>query len=177
MKSRAPLIKVDLRRHSLAPDKPGETELAALFLRAWSLAPFAHHPDLLGNPRLTVDIHYVNDAEISELNLQHMNLHRPTDVLSFTMAEVDPERRAFNLGEVVVSYETAQRESAARKLPPTEELSRYCVHGFLHLLGYEDDTAAKRKAMFAVQEEALKSKLRVDGKIKTPRKQPRRKKK
>jgi len=151
-------IQVDIRRPAHAPAEPDSARLATLFTHTLSLVPPFYVPDLQGHTRMTVDIHFVNDADISELNQQHMSIHAPTDVLSFTMAEVDPERQAFNLGEVVVSFETAQRESAARKLPLVEELSRYCVHGFLHLLGYEDETPSKRKAMFIVQEAALKSK-------------------
>jgi probable rRNA maturation factor len=80
----------------------------------------------------------------------------PTDVLAFPMEEIDPEREAFHLGEIVVSFTTAQREAAARGISAEEELSRYCVHGFLHLLGYRDGKAAERKKLFAVQEKALK---------------------
>jgi probable rRNA maturation factor len=71
------------------------------------------------------------------------------------MSEFDPERRAFNLGEIVVSFQTARREAAARGLPVTEELGRYCVHGFLHLLGYEDDKKSAREALFRIQEGAI----------------------
>ncbi|MGD0094401.1 MAG: rRNA maturation RNase YbeY, partial [Planctomycetota bacterium] len=82
-------------------------------------------------------------------------LRGATDVLAFAMGEPDPERRAFNLGEIVVSYETAQREATARGLAVEEELGRYCLHGLLHLLGYEDQDRAARKAMLRVQEALL----------------------
>ncbi len=97
----------------------------------------------------------VGDAEIAELNAQHMRHDGPTDVLTFPMGEPDFERKAYFLGEIVASHETAAREAAARGLDPREELARYCVHGFLHLLGYADGTPARRQAMEAVQERAL----------------------
>ncbi len=103
-----------------------------------------------------MDIHLLDDAEIAKLNQTHMKHAGPTDVLSFPMGEPDPERGAFNLGEIVASFETAQREASARDISFEEELSRYCVHGFLHLLGYDDDTAAHQKEMFAVQEKSLR---------------------
>ena len=97
----------------------------------------------------------VDDREIAAFNLSHLKHRGPTDVLSFPLGEFDPERRAYHLGEIVVSFETAHREAAARGLPYAEELSRYCVHGFLHLLGYTDDTEAQRREMFAIQEKIV----------------------
>jgi probable rRNA maturation factor len=135
---------------------PSRATLARAFEAAWKLVPRARRPDPLGKGAIALDLLIVPDREISELNVAHLKVRGPTDVLSFPMGEVDPERKAYNLGEIVVSHETAAREAAARKLPRDEELCRYCVHGFLHLLGYEDTTAAQRKAMFVVQEKALK---------------------
>lgn len=152
-----PEITVEIRRQSGAPAQPDAAVLTAFFQRAWTQVPEKYHPNLAGFTRVSIDIHYLTDAEIRDLNQQHMNIDTPTDVLSFTMAEIDPERQAFNLGEVVVSFETAAREASERKLPPDEELARYCVHGFLHLLGYEDETPVMRRAMFAVQEKILKA--------------------
>ena len=152
----APPIGVSLHAPSAEGGLLSASQLSKLFQRAWLLVPAGRRPDLQAQRRVAVDVHAINDAEITELNERHMRIAEPTDVLSFTMAEIDPERRAFNLGEIMVSYDTARREAAARKLPPEEELSRYCVHGFLHLLGYEDDTDARRRAMFKLQEAALK---------------------
>jgi len=42
-----------------------------------------------------------------------MNHEGPTDVLSFPMLEHGPVRRAFHLGEIVVSFDTAREEAAA----------------------------------------------------------------
>ncbi|HYG74948.1 MAG TPA: rRNA maturation RNase YbeY [Planctomycetota bacterium] len=136
------------------PNGVSESELSELFARAWSLS--AQRPDTLMQKTLAVDVHLVDDEQISKLNQQHMKHAGPTDVLSFPLGEIDPEREAFHLGEIIVSLDTARREAAERKLPESEELNRYIVHGFLHLLGYDDDTAARRKAMFKVQEAALK---------------------
>jgi probable rRNA maturation factor len=102
-----------------------------------------------------VDVLVMDDAEITRLNLAHRHAAGPTDVLAFPMGEPDLERRAFLLGEIAVSFETAAREAAARGLRRDEELARYVVHGFLHLLGYEDGPKARRRAMERVQERAL----------------------
>ncbi len=138
-----------------APKAPSQADLSRLFAAAWYAASPARRPKPQAFERLAADVMLVGDAEIAELNAQHMRHDGPTDVLSFPMGEPDFERKAYFLGEIVASHETAAREAAARGLEPRDELARYCVHGFLHLLGYEDGTPARRKAMEAVQEQAL----------------------
>lgn len=148
-------VDVDVDWRPGAPETPTREELAALFERAWALTPSTRRPKLRGSTKLAVDVHVIGDAEIAALNREHLKHAGPTDVLSFPMGEADPERGAFHLGEIVASYETAQREAAARKITFEEELGRYCVHGFLHLLGYDDDTAPRRREMLGVQEKAV----------------------
>ena len=146
---------VFLNRHSGAPLRPGTTTLRKVFRRAWDLA--AHHSSASEHRSLSVDIIFVDDQEIACLNKSCLGVSGPTDVLSFPMGEWDPERNTYNLGEIVVSFETAKREAGERKISVEQELSRYCVHGFLHLLGYDDATETQRSALFEIQEKGLKA--------------------
>ena len=155
-----PPFEISITRRSAAPARPIKAKLAKLFDRAWRIVPIGRRPDLGGARKVVVDIIVVDDAEIAELNAAHLKHEGATDVLSFPMGEFDPERNAYNFGEIVVSFDTARREAGARELSSEEELSRYCVHGFLHLLGYEDDTDTQRQQMFEVQEKALGVKIR-----------------
>jgi probable rRNA maturation factor len=91
----------------------------------------------------------VDDAGIAELNAAFRGRPGPTDVLAFPYGESDPDGVA---GEIVVSAETAERAAALHDETPERELLRYCVHGLLHLCGYEDRTAAQRRRMEEVQE-------------------------
>jgi len=150
-------LSVQVVRRKGAPKKPSQAQLTRLLtlgltkIQASRRAVFGKHE------LFVVDVLLVDDAVIAALNQAHLRHTGPTDVLSFPMGEFDPERGAFHLGEVVVSFETARREAAARRLPFAEELTRYIVHGFLHCLGYEDDTALKAKVMRALQERLIKS--------------------
>jgi probable rRNA maturation factor len=156
---------ITVKRERGAPPAPPKAALVRLFCRALRLAPKKRRPHppipaltkggIKGGWRLAVDVHMVSDARIAALNRTYLSQEGATDVLAFTMGEWDRERRAYHAGEVVVSFETAQREAAARHIRRVEELSRYCLHGFLHLLGYEDATPAQRRAMFGIQEKAL----------------------
>lgn len=148
-------MKVELTRRAGAPRRLSAAELSAVFLRAWDTIPVRRRPVFFARA-ISVNVLLVSDAEIAKLNVQHMRHAGATDVLSFPMGEIDPERGTFHAGDVVASFETAQREGKARGISVPEELMRYCVHGFLHCLGYEDSTPAKRRAMTTIQERTLK---------------------
>lgn len=98
-----------------------------------------------GQPQLSVAL--VNDATIREVNRTWLDHDWATDSIAFSYAD-DPAPDEV-AGEVVVSGETAEREARARGVDPVHELLLYVVHGTLHLLGWKDDTPARRRRMNA----------------------------
>ncbi len=98
-----------------------------------------------GEPDVSVAL--VNDAVIREVNREHLDHDWATDSIAFSYAD-DPSPDAVS-GEVVVSGETALREAEARGTDPRHELLLYVAHGTLHLLGWDDDTPARRRRMNA----------------------------
>lgn len=128
-----------------------------LFVCAWLSVPEARRPDTGGLTLLAVDVMLEDDETIARLNADHMNHRGPTDVLSFPLCAFDPEREAFLVGEIVVGIQVAEREAQARGLSVENELARYAVHGFLHLIGYEDESPKKARAMETMQELVLKT--------------------
>jgi len=107
-----------------------------------------------GCGHLDVSVAIVSDEAIRAVHRDYLGDDTPTDVISFTLREEDDPDAL--LGELVVSIDTAHSEAKARGIPLAEEVCRYVIHGTLHLLGYEDDTPAKRKKMHARQEEILR---------------------
>ena len=94
----------------------------------------------------------------------------PTDVLSFPLHEwsLDGDRLShltdddgvsppgpLLLGDVVIDLDQALRQAAEGDWGVTEELVLLAIHGTLHLLGYDHDTAEHEEAMWAAQSEAL----------------------
>lgn len=82
-----------------------------------------------------------DDEEIHELNFKYRGIDRPTDVLSFSQMEGEElieEGDIVQLGDIVISVETAQRQADARGRSLADELELLTVHGVLHLLGYDD---------------------------------------
>ena len=59
------------------------------------------------------------------------------------------------LGDVVISWDTAQKQAEARNWPVEDEVALLLVHGILHLLGYEDETRAGSKKMQAIETRIL----------------------
>ena len=96
-----------------------------------------------------VNITFVTNRRMAELNRRHLGHTGATDVISFPL---DSDL----LGELVISAEYAVSEAAKRKIPVEEELLRYVAHGILHLLGYDDHRPADRERMWARQERELR---------------------
>jgi probable rRNA maturation factor len=99
----------------------------------------------------------VDDARIAELAAQFRGSDGPTDVLAFSLNELDRETERVHFGEIVVSVDTARREAERRQAALSDELLLYAVHGFLHLLGYNDETEDERQEMADEQFAVLKA--------------------
>ena len=107
-----------------------------------------------------VNVTFVDDKEIHRLNLVNRSVDRPTDVLSFPLAEdgeydTDPETDLVMLGDVVISMETAVRQAKEYGHSLTREIAFLTVHSCLHLLGYDHMNEDDEKDMFSRQEKAL----------------------
>jgi len=110
-----------------------------------------------------------DDAGICELNREHREIDRATDVLSFPMLELtpgepivvgplelDPETGRLMLGDMAISVEraTAQAKEFGHSLE--REMCFLAVHSTLHLLGYDHEKSPEdERVHFALQEEIL----------------------
>lgn len=92
-----------------------------------------------------LSIAVVGDQRMQELNRQYLGHDYPTDVLSFLL-ESDKQQRSLE-GQIIVSWEYAQREAARYGWKAEDELLLYVIHGCLHLVGYDDTTPAARAEM------------------------------
>jgi len=99
---------------------------------------------------LTASISVVDDATIQELNRRHLQHDWPTDVISFVF-----ESGIRVNGEIIASWDTAQRLSPAAGWSSQDELVLYILHGLLHLVGLDDQQPTERAAMRAAEQEYL----------------------
>lgn len=108
-----------------------------------------------GAPGLTeLSVVITDDATVRDLNRRYRGEDAPTDVLSFDLRGDGFAGNDRLLGEVIISFETAARQSKAAGHPIEDELAHLLVHGVLHLLGYDHESPREARAMRA-REEAL----------------------
>jgi probable rRNA maturation factor len=102
----------------------------------------------------TINLIVVDDDRIRELNRQYRGKDNRTDVLAFNLDEPDDPDGIF--GEVYVSAETAAEQAGEYGCSFSLELLRLAAHGWLHLIGYRDDTDDSREVMIERQEDYLR---------------------
>lgn len=96
-----------------------------------------------------VSVTFCDDAEIQGLNAQWRDKDKPTNVLSFPTP--GPLLARPLLGDVVIAYETVAREAAEQDKTLRDHTAHMVIHGFLHLIGYDHETAAEADAMESLE--------------------------
>ena len=105
-------------------------------------------------PRCEVSLLFCDDAAIQGLNRDWRGFDKPTNVLSFPAA-AGPLSQAPLLGDIAIAYETCAREAQEEDKPLADHVTHLVIHGFLHLLGYDHETAAEADEMEALEVKAL----------------------
>ena len=83
-----------------------------------------------------IELLVVKNDEIKELNKEHRNIDKATDVLSFPM---DFEMPHMPLGSIVISTDFVEEKAKEYGHEFNEEFSLLFIHGLLHLLGYDHE--------------------------------------
>jgi probable rRNA maturation factor len=108
--------------------------------------------------RTEISVMFVNDSEIQRLNRIYRRVDRPTDVLAFPLGERDAETTTpVMLGDIVISIPTALAQAKRLHHSLEREITVLLIHGFVHLLGFDDSTAAARRAMKQCEERMLRA--------------------
>jgi probable rRNA maturation factor len=110
----------------------------------------------LGLPDAELSLLLVNDVQIQELNRRYLRRDKPTNVLAFPMREGEfSNLHPHLLGDLVISVETAKRQSKRSGLGPMEMVTLLMIHGILHLLGYEHEGTRKEAREMALKQREL----------------------
>ena len=83
-----------------------------------------------------IELLIVNNDEIQELNKEHRNIDKATDVLSFPLEFDMPN---MPLGSIVISLDFVEEKSKEYGHTKEEEFSLLFIHGLLHLLGFDHE--------------------------------------
>ncbi|MDH3328104.1 MAG: pyridoxine 5'-phosphate synthase [Desulfobulbaceae bacterium] len=99
--------------------------------------------DFLDLQKNHVSVVFMDDEKITSYNSRYRQRKGPTNVLSFP-AEGFPEEFAEasslnELGDILISVETAEREILGEKKSLNDRLTELMIHGLLHLLGYDHE--------------------------------------
>lgn len=121
-----------------------EAAEAALNTRKWDKEP-------------TVTIVLGDDNYLRELNQQYMGIDQPTDVLSFSIEEINPEDGSFYLGDLAISLARAESQAKSGGHSLEDELRLLVVHGVLHLLGYDHANPEEKARMWSAQAGIMQS--------------------
>ena len=101
---------------------------------------------------------FIDEVAMAELNREHMAGDGPTDVLAFPIDGLPSSADALPalLGDVVICPAVARRYAATNGVDFDDEVALLVVHGVLHVLGHDhaepDETAgmkAREQALLA----------------------------
>jgi probable rRNA maturation factor len=137
-------------------------------------------PPELQAPAYSLGLSLVDDGEIAALNADWRQQEGPTDVLAFAAQdgglddappipmptwedEEDGGAEPLELGDIVISVETAARQAPEHGHSLEQELLFLASHGLLHLLGWDHPDEASLAAMLAQQEQLLTAPTRIPG--------------
>lgn len=122
---------------------------------------------LADNTEMSVTL--VNNDEIHQINKKYRGVDRATDVISFAIEDDDEDAEDFpivmdeelkeaipeNIGDIFVSVDKVAEQADYLGHSFERELGFLCVHGFLHLNGYDHMKKADADVMFPLQKEIL----------------------
>jgi probable rRNA maturation factor len=121
-------------------------------------------PDLARSGRpVELSVRLTGDDQVRTLNAHWRGKDKPTNVLSFPMAEayeLNDESFAAKellLGDIVVANGVCRREAADKGVSVADHASHLIVHGTLHLLGYDHESDADAADMEAREIRALQT--------------------
>lgn len=111
-----------------------------------------------------ISVTFVNDEMIRQLNREHRNLDKSTDVLSFPLGEngeydINRDTGAKMLGDIVISIEHAVAQSEEYGHSLQREIAFLTVHSLLHLLGYDHENGGLEAVHMREKEESVLTQL------------------
>ena len=100
-------------------------------------------PELAEDRPVEISVTLTGDEKVRELNAHWRGKDKPTNVLSFPMAdERDLSRTTLAdsellLGDIILARGVCEAEAAERGVSVEDHATHLLVHGTLHLLGYD----------------------------------------
>ncbi|WP_120404165.1 MULTISPECIES: rRNA maturation RNase YbeY [unclassified Halobacteriovorax] len=116
---------------------------------------------------IEVDLHFCGDKRMRQINSEHRNKDKTTDVLSFPMYEsLRPDSTDFvlpgpvMLGDIIISRNVARKQAREFNLSLEQEVIHLFCHGLLHLLGYDHEISEKEEEIMESLEKEILLKIK-----------------
>ena len=110
--------------------------------------------EILGHAERELSIYFTDDDEIQKLNHSHRGLNKPTDILSWSYWEDDPNSEI--LGELAVSIDRIRLQAQLNGWDEETELIRILAHGCVHLIGYDHERSSdEEQKMLSIEVDLL----------------------
>lgn len=114
---------------------PGKERLQALLQKIWA----EHH-----QPAGEIEVNVVDEKTIRRLHEEFLGTAAATDIITFDLGLAPDHTR---IAALYLCAEVAARHAARYRVALATEMQRLMIHGILHLLGYDDRSAAQRRSM------------------------------
>jgi len=108
-----------------------------------------------------LSIVFADDARVQELNRTWRSKDKPTNVLSFPGGEPDGDVFGPLLGDIIMAYETVERERNDLGVSFQDHCTHLVVHGLLHLFGYDHQDDEEAEEMENLERKIL-AKIGID---------------
>ena len=95
--------------------------------------------------------------QIQGINRDYRNIDRPTDVISFALADNKEETDYIpnELGDIFINIDAARRQAVDYEHSEKREICFLFTHGLLHLNGFDHQTPEEEKEMIKYQKMIL----------------------
>ena len=94
---------------------------------------------------------FVSDDELLEVNIDVLNHDYYTDIITFDYGDdSDIEQH-----EILISWDRIKENATTHLQTNHRELHRVCIHGLLHLAGYDDKTDEEKQKMRGLETQFL----------------------
>ena len=99
-----------------------------------------------------VEVHWMSDDELLEINRKHLDHDYYTDIITF-----DYSRGSKISGELFISSDRVTENALKEQVESSHEAYRVVAHGILHLIGYGDKSEEEQIVMRSKEDEVLKT--------------------
>lgn len=127
--------------------KVAENQKLLSLLKSLSEAFEQHYLEFKLRPgvKMNFNLELVDANRIQGINKEHRAMDKATDVLSFGLYENFIQEHThenlpfFELGDVLICDEVCQKQAVLHTIDYADEFIHLCVHGLLHLLGFDHE--------------------------------------